>query len=177
MARVHLRNAGHRLVGSEDLVQSAFKEILVDFRTHQLNASTVGELLGLADAIIHNKVRNLQRRDRVRDRRFGPALQGVALASALAELPCREPGPADKAQMHDLLAHIWDQVNEVDRQFLTLCEQGLCPAEAARRLGMTPGAGRMRLVRLRKQLKDAGLFPPWLDDDGDTPPPNGVQNS
>lgn len=165
IAQVHLRYAGQRLVESEDVVQSAFKDILQDFAEKQLNAPNIAELLGLAHTIIVNKVRNLYRRRVVEDRLFGLPLTGDAQASALADIPCPQPGPERDAQLHDLVATIRDRLNGVDRQLLDLCVQGVSAAAAARELGLTPEAGRMRLARLRKHLMDAGLLGPWLDGD------------
>lgn len=156
-ARVHLGPALRPYLDSVDLVQSVHRSLLAGLRNDKFAVADARSLLALALTMVRRKVARQWRRHR---RQVRPA-ENQPL-DALVTVSRRGAGPAAEAQVRDGLARLWRELDADDRELIGLRLDGWTTAEAARRLGKTPEALRVRLYRLRKRLEDEQVLTEWL---------------
>src|SRR5262249_2397975 len=75
---------------------------------------------------------------------------GAQLLQDEASVP---PEQENNLLLKERLAQFLKGVDDIDRQLVELRLQGYKTAEAARELGLAPGFLRVRLLRLRQQLR------------------------
>ena len=102
--------------------------------------------------------RHLQRQKRL----DGAGGEAGDLPGLLASLSCPRPGPEETAQFNDQLRRLCDHLDESERRALRLRLQGYSTEEIAQELGISHVALRVRLTRLRQQLREAGALDDWL---------------
>jgi RNA polymerase sigma-70 factor (ECF subfamily) len=160
-ARVHLGPALRPYLDSIDLVQSVHRSLLLGLRSNKHSIADPGALIALALTMVRRKIARQWRRHR-RQSRLADEHSGVHPTDVLATISCRDPTPAAAAEVRDAIARLWRELDEDDRQLLELRLAGLSPAEAAEKLGKSPGALRVRLHRLRQRLADEQILSEWL---------------
>jgi RNA polymerase sigma-70 factor (ECF subfamily) len=158
VARVLLGPALRPYLDSVDLVQSVHRSLLLGLRQDKFSVAGPENLMALALTLVRRKVARQWRRAQ-RQRRPGDA---GGLAEILTSLSSPEADPARAAQFADQVRHLCDGLNEAERRLLDLRLQGHTPAEAARELGLSAVAFRVRQTRLRQRLQAAGVLDDWL---------------
>ena len=89
----------------------------------------------------------------------GQMRHGPRGAAELAETVDRLIG---FAQMTDAVQRLWNHLSALDRRVIELRLEGHSTADAARLLNEDPDRLRVRLNRLRRQVRESGLFDDWL---------------
>lgn len=107
---------------------------------------------------VAHKWRKVKRQERIAQ----PAGVHDSLPDFLTSLVSPELDPARGAQVNDAVRQLYDNLAEPDRRLMELRMHGHSTAEAARILDMDPDGLRVRLSRLRQQLRACGLFDDWL---------------
>lgn len=140
-----------RLSDAEDVADATaatFVTVLDSCRTYRSELGT-GQtwLFAIARNVVRRNARSLERRDRLVTRLQGRDLLTPDDAERIAEMIDAEHeaarlGPALKAARPS-------ELELIER----IASQDLTPAEASRSLGIAPGAGRLRLARLRANLR------------------------
>jgi RNA polymerase sigma factor (sigma-70 family) len=137
-----------------DVVAQTFVRLLHRSGTFDPERGTVSSFLhALAASEVADHHRAGARRRRLADRVAGRALLGEdeharleQTIDARRDLAALEPALADLAPGEDAV--------------LRLVAEGLSPAEAARRLEISPDAARARLARARRRVRDHPSRPP-----------------
>jgi RNA polymerase sigma factor (sigma-70 family) len=162
VARVLLGPALRPYLDSLDLVQSVHKSLLLGLRQDRFDLSNPENLIALALAVVRRKVaRKWQRLRRQRRLDVGPG-RGDDLVGLLASLSAPQADPAGAAQFKDQVRRLCDGLDEDERRMLELRLDGHSTAEIAGQLGVSHGALRTRLTRLRQRLQAAGVLDDWL---------------
>ncbi len=136
-----------RLVDSVDLVQSINIILLKGMRQHTMDISSPAKLLALAQALIRRRIARHWRRHKSQLLASDPGNGHAANTQAAAVLH-------QALEVNETLAGLED----IDRRLVLLRLNGHSTADAARALDMDPAFLRVRLGRLRKKLRDQGLF-------------------
>ena len=139
-----------------DLVSSVFLELFSAARSYDARyADARPWLLGIAARCLADARRASYRRDDL-VRRLGarPAFQDDEYERVEQMLDAARVAPRVDRALHDALTAAEREL------FLLVAADGLTPAEAARALGVTAVAGRMRLGRARRKLRAALDGPP-----------------
>src|SRR5262249_2453785 len=139
-----------------DLIQSLHCSLLVGLRDRKFDISTPDKLIALSLTLIRRNIAH-----RWRKLKKHPESDPHIDSDTLAKVPADTPEHADPARnplTNEALAQILNGLVDLDRQLVELRLQGLSTAEAARRLGVNPGRLRVRWGRLRKRLRQGGLF-------------------
>jgi len=163
VARYRLGAALRPYLDSMDLVQSVHRSLLLGLRNDRFDLSGPDKLVALALTIVRRKAakhwRRLRRQKRLSHAGPTDADDPVQLLTALSS-----PGndPAKAAQVRDAVQHLWKHLDSAERRVLELRLNGLSTADVARELSQDPDVLRVRLSRLRKRLRDAGVLTEWL---------------
>ena len=80
----------------------------------------------------------------------------------LTGLVSQERDPAHAARFDDTVRRLWNQLAPLDRRVIELRMEGCSTVEAAGLLGEDPDRLRVRLHRLRQQVRQSGLLDDWL---------------
>jgi len=141
---------------SMDLFQSLHCSLLVGLRDHKFDISTPEKLIALSLTLIRRNIAHRWRKLKKKPE-SDPQIDSDALVKVPADTP-EHDDPARKLLTQEMLAQILNGLDDLDRQLVELRLQGLNTAEAARCLGVSPGSLRVRWGRLRKRLREGGLF-------------------
>jgi RNA polymerase sigma factor (sigma-70 family) len=160
VVRVLLGPALRQHLDSVDVVQSVHRSLLRGLRAEAISSDTPQQLIGLAVQMARRKVARKWRRTRRQETVAGG--NHDSLPDFLAGLVTPELDPARTAQLNDAVNRLYDGLSETDRGVMELRMQGYSTAEAARLLDVDPDSLRVRLSRLRQQLRASGLFDDWL---------------
>ncbi len=164
-----VRRAAHGLLGrplrslldSVDIVQSVHRSLLIGLRHQKFAVDTPDQLVALALTMVRRKVAHHWRR--VNGRQPRRPRPGVGEApGGLDALPTLGPDPAATVQFDDQLRHLLRDLDEADRQLVSLRLEGHSTSDVARQLGLDPRVLRVRLGRLRKRLREAGDLGEWV---------------
>jgi RNA polymerase sigma factor (sigma-70 family) len=157
VARVLLGPALRPYLDSLDLVQSVHRTLLLGLRRDSFDVSTPERLLALAVTLVRRKVARQWRQSR-RQHRLDGARDPGSLADFLASLSGPGDDPVQAAERRDQVEHLCANLTEAERRLVELRGQGYSPAEVARELGLSDVALRVRLTRLRRRLRAAGIL-------------------
>lgn len=160
LARVRLGPALRPYLDSVDVVQSVHKSLLSGLRQDQFDISSPEKLVALALEMVRRKLGKHWRRER-RQQRPGP-MDAEDLARLLTDLPSAEPDPARTAALRDAVAAVCRRLSERDRRLIELRLEGWSTAKVAQSLGLEADTLRVRLSRLRQELRESGLMAEWL---------------
>jgi RNA polymerase sigma factor (sigma-70 family) len=156
-----MRRTASQLIGrvlqpqldSEDLVQSVQLILWLGLRAGKLSVNTPECLLALAKTLLRRKIARHWRSAKATA--MASTIDGV-LATTVADMrigaATAETDPRHSAEFDDLVEHFLGQLDDLDRQLVTLRFQGCSTADAARHLQLDPGFLRVRLGRLRKRF-------------------------
>ena len=162
VARVLLGPELRPHLDSLDIVQSVHRSLLRSLQSDKFKIDSPQHLVGLAVQMARRKVAHKWRRVRRQERIAQPAGPHDSLPDFLAGLVSPELDPARSAQMSETVRRLYDGLSDPDRRVMELRMDGHSTAEAARILEMDPDSLRVRLSRLRQQLRASGLFDDWL---------------
>ncbi|HEY1510660.1 MAG TPA: sigma-70 family RNA polymerase sigma factor [Solirubrobacteraceae bacterium] len=134
-----------------DLVSMVFLELFSAAQSYDRRRSEVRVwLLGIAARCLADQRRSDYRRAELATRLgAAPALHGDEHERVEAMLDAARLAPAAERALADQLTEAEQAI------FLLVAHDGLAVAAAARSLGLTPVAGRMRLARARRKLRAA----------------------
>jgi RNA polymerase sigma-70 factor (ECF subfamily) len=157
VARVLLGPALRPYLDSMDLVQSVHRSLMVGMRESKFAISTPEQLIALATTMVRRKVARQWRHMRRQQRLESGTTSTGNVPQLLNTLISGEADPARNAQSSDTMRHVWESLDESEQRILELRLDGCGTAEIAAAVGLNPIALRVRLTRLRKRLKDAGV--------------------
>ena len=134
-----------------DLVSTVFLELFSAAASYDRRRSEVRVwLLGIAARCLADQQRSSYRRAELAARLgSAPELRGDEHERVEAMLDAARMAPAAERALADRLTEAEQGI------FLLVAHDGLPVADAARSLGLTPVAGRMRLARARRKLRAA----------------------
>lgn len=144
---VRLRLTDPRLrrhLDSMDICQSVMASFFVRAAAGQYDLDSPAQLVGLLVAMAQNKVKMQHRRHHQQSR---DVKRTVAPTADTPPVPATEAGPARQAEARDLLAAVFAQFTEGEREVARRRGDGQTWVEIAAALGETPQAVRMRLTR------------------------------
>jgi RNA polymerase sigma-70 factor (ECF subfamily) len=161
-ARAHLGPTLRPHADSLDLVQSAHKSVMIALWSNRYEFSSPEKLLALAKTILRRKVAHLA--DRMgRQRRPDSVAGDGSRPGLLQSLPDPEADPADAVEFRNALDHVCRQLNDRERQILTLLLQGQTRKEIAEGLGEDPHVFRVYWGRVTQRLRESGALNAWLE--------------
>jgi RNA polymerase sigma-70 factor (ECF subfamily) len=162
VARVLLGPALRPYLDSLDLVQSVHKSLLLGLRQAKYQVSSPEQLVALAVTVLRRKVARKWPQNRRQLRLNRPDDSDANFTDVLTGLAGAEPDPARHAEMIDAVQRLWNQLSLLDRRVIELRLEGHSTVDAARLLNEDPDRLRVRLNRLRRQVRESGLFDDWL---------------
>lgn len=86
---------------------------------------------------------------------LGEFSDAVAAMTSVENLPKQQ-------RLQEELELLFDRLDDDEKKLITLRVEGYSTAEAARELGKDPDVTRVQLSRLRKRIKNMGIFSDWL---------------
>jgi RNA polymerase sigma-70 factor (ECF subfamily) len=154
---------------AEDLAQEVFLRVYRARKRYVVGAKFSTWLYTIANHVAANALRSLARRPEVNlaarpnDSTGASALDGMALAASGA-MPTRQ---LDKAELREVVRAALAGLSERQRMAVLLNKfEGMCYADIATAMGMSPKAVKSLLSRARVNLKD--ILSPYLEEG--TPP-------
>jgi RNA polymerase sigma-70 factor (ECF subfamily) len=162
VVRVLLGPALRPYLDSIDLVQSVHHSLLLGLRQEKYQIASPEQLIGLAVTLARRKVARKWRQNRRQLRAQDPAASHDDTVDVLTGLVSQEQDPARSAQVDDTVRRLWNQLAPLDRRVIELRLEGCSTVEAARLLEEDPDRLRVRLHRLRQQVRQSGLLDDWL---------------
>ncbi len=154
IARAHLGPALRPYMDSLDLVQSVHHSLIVGLRAKRFEFTSADKLVALASVVLRRKIARHWRTLRRQQRESGVRPPDSNLPDYVVSLAGRERDPADIASFRDQIAFVLGRLKGDDRDLITLRLEGYSTADAARLLNLDADVARVRMSRLRRQLKD-----------------------
>jgi RNA polymerase sigma-70 factor (ECF subfamily) len=158
VARVRLGAALRPHLDSVDLVQSVHKSLMIGLRADRYDISTPEQLIALALTIVRRKVSRQWRKLKRQQRLSGDGSGSQNLPGLIASLSASESDPAEIASIREATAHILSRLDETETRVIELRLEGYTTAEVARQLGLDADVLRVKLSRLRRQLRERGVM-------------------
>lgn len=158
VARIRLGAVLRRHLDSVDLVQSVHKSLMLGLRADRYDISTPEQLIALALTIVRRKVSRQWRKLKRQQSLSGGGSEAEDLPSLIATLSASDSDPAQIASIREATAHVLSRVNETETRVIELRLEGYTTAEVARRLGLDADVLRVKLSRLRRQLREQGVM-------------------
>jgi RNA polymerase sigma-70 factor (ECF subfamily) len=155
---------------AEDLTQEVFLRVFRARHTYRAGAKFSTWLFTIAHNVAMEALRTRSRR---RETRIEPDGSGPLGANPLENLVQASSSviPAraiDKAEARDMVHLAIDSLNERQRMAVLLCRfEGMCYADIAETMGLTPQAVKSLLSRARSNLRD--VLKPYIEQ-GNAPP-------
>ncbi len=158
VARVRLGAALRRHLDSVDLVQSVHKSLMLGLRADRYDISTPEQLIALALTIVRRKVSRQWRKLKRQQSLSGGGSGSENLPDLIASLSASDSDPAQIVSVREATAHVLSRMNETETRVIELRLEGHTTAEVARRLGLDADVLRVKLSRLRRQLRERGVM-------------------
>ncbi len=158
VARIRLGAALRPHLDSVDLVQSVHKSLMLGLRADRFDISTPEQLIALALTIVRRKVSRQWRKLKRQQRLSGGGSESQDLPSLIASLSASESDPAEIASIREATAHILSRLDKTETRVIELRLEGYTTAEVARQLGLDADVLRVKLSRLRRQLRECGVM-------------------
>jgi RNA polymerase sigma-70 factor, ECF subfamily len=156
LARAHLHGRLQHKVDPEDVVQSAYKSLLVRYGEGALAENGWDGLWGLLTLITIRKCADRARHYRAecRDlRREAGAPPSLDSNPAWLEVAGREPTPAQAAALAETIADLLQQLHGDERTIVELSLQGYSTQEISDQTGRAERSVRRLRERVRKRLE------------------------
>jgi RNA polymerase sigma-70 factor (ECF subfamily) len=154
MARKHLGARLENKVDPEDVVQSAYKSLLLRYGDGGLGAEGWQGLWGLLTTITIRKCADrarfhlAERRD-IRREAASPAHDSAPWAAAVS----REPTPEHAAMLSEVMSDLFGRLEEDERAMIELSLQGFSTQEISEQTGRAERSVRRLRERVRKFLE------------------------
>ncbi len=162
-ARYLLGRALRSSLDPADLVQSVHRTLILGLRQNKIQVSSPANLVALALTVARNKAVRAARQLRCRQRHVSAiGHTDTAHVAAGTTHPWPEGDPARCAEYQDAVESLCKKLGENDRLLVELRLQGLSTADIARRLGLNADVLRVRLSRLRQQLRQSHNLSEWI---------------
>lgn len=159
VARRRLGPALRPFLDSIDLVQSVHRSLLRGLQDDKFALERPEQLIALALTMVRRKAahawRKLRRQKRPQDR------TGDSLPDLLVNLKCSDVSATNEIEYRDIVTHLCQGLDPLDRQLLELNLQGYRTSEIAQLLDRDADVLRVRLSRLRHRLRAAGVADEW----------------
>lgn len=162
IARVMMGPALREHFDSLDLVQSVHRSLLVGLRDQKFDISSPQKLVALASTIVRRKVARKWRRTRRQISLGAESQEQGDLAHTLSALSSPEAAPEKVAEFNDQVQRVCSQMNDLEKQMLSLRLEGHTWQEIGELIGLHPVATRVRWTRLRQRLQNAGIAADWM---------------
>lgn len=165
MRRVAERQIANRLktrVDADDIVQSACRTFFRRIGEGEFELNGTESLWRLLLTITLNKAR-MQARYHTRDRRNVGREQAIPEAGAFQ--PSESVSFLDTVDFSDLLEHVLGQLDDEQKQILTMTLDGKAQAEIAKALGCSERTVRRMRGRIQEQLRGVLLSEMKQDDE------------
>ncbi len=156
LARSRLSERLARHVDPEDVVQSAYRSFFTGARAGRYVLARDGDLWRLLVAITLHKLQHQVERHTAGKRnpaRACPAGPRDNLLGLEAEVPDREPTPAEAAALADTLEQLFRGLEPVERRMVELRLQGWRLEEIAAQLQRSERTVRRLLERVKERLR------------------------
>jgi RNA polymerase sigma-70 factor (ECF subfamily) len=163
VARVRLGAALRPYLDTVDIVQSVHRSLILGLRQDRFDISSPEKLVALALTMVRRKIARQWRHHRRQQRLSGDGttFRG-SLSQLLISLSSRDCDPQAVATLNEQTEHLLSSLDETERRLVELRLEGKTTAEAGRQLHLDPDVLRVRLSRLRRRLRQQGLFAEWL---------------
>ncbi len=158
VAKLRLGAALRRHLDSVDLVQSVHKSLMLGLRANRYDISTPQQLVALALTIVRRKVSRQWRKLKRQQQLSGGGSESQDLPGLIASLSADDSDPAQIASIREATAHVLDRLDEIETRVIELRLEGFTTAEVARQLGLDADVLRVKLSRLRRQLRERGVL-------------------
>src|SRR5262249_37493066 len=109
-----------------------------------------------------NKISQHARHAGCQQRHEAAMAETDALAAVGTTAQQVEPDPARVAEYNDTVQRLCSDLGDTERRLVELRLQGYSTAEGARQLGVNADVLRVRLSRLRQQLRASQLLAEWI---------------
>jgi RNA polymerase sigma factor (sigma-70 family) len=143
-----------------DLVQSVHRTLILGLRDNKISVCSQEKLVSLAVTVARNKIARAARDLRYQERHLLPLLETAQVDAATIRIEREDP--ARQVEYDDVIESLSNQLKEADRLLLRLRLEGHSTAEIARRLGQNADVLRVRLSRLRQQLRESNQLSEWI---------------
>lgn len=162
VARIRLGAALRPHLDSVDLVQSVHKSLMIGLRADRYDISTPEQLIALALTIVRRKVARQWRKLKRQQRLSGDGSDSRDLPKLIASLTASDADPVTIASVREATAQVLEQLDETEARVIELRLEGNTTADVARQLGLDADVLRVKLSRLRRRLRDAGVMADML---------------
>jgi RNA polymerase sigma factor (sigma-70 family) len=146
-----------------DLVQSVHRSLLIGLKNEKFAIASPDKLVALACTIVRRKVARKWRSLRREANLQGTATGDISyISGVLSSIANPHEGPLQIAEFEDRLAHLCNQMTDIERIMVEMRLDGYTNAEIAERVNIHPVAIRARWTRLRQRLENQGILSDWV---------------
>lgn len=158
VARNRLGTALRPHLDTIDLVQSVHRSLMIGLRGAKFDISSPEKLIGLAVTIVQRKAAKHWRHLKRQQRLSGHNESHDELVDTMLSLRGERNEASSELETRELLARWLEKVDPIERRLIELRMEGYSTVEIAEMLDLDSDVLRVKLSRLRKRLRERGLF-------------------
>lgn len=141
-----------------DLVQSVHRSLMIGLRGAKFDISSPEKLIALAVTIVQRKAAKHWRHLKRQQRLSGHDESQDDLVDTMLSLRGERTDANSELETRELLAQWLQKVDPIERRLIELRLEGYSTVEIAEMLNLDSDVLRVKLSRLRKRLRERGLF-------------------
>lgn len=141
-----------------DLVQSVHRSLMIGLRGAKFDISSPEKLIALAVTIVKRKAAKHWRHLKRQQRLSGHDESQDDLVDTMLSLRGERTDANSELETRELLAQWLQKVDPIERRLIELRLEGYSTVEIAEMLNLDSDVLRVKLSRLRKRLRERGLF-------------------
>ena len=141
-----------------DLVQSVHRSLMAGLRGTKFDISSPEKLIALAVTIVQRKAAKHWRHLKRQQRLSGHDESNDNLVDTMLSLRGERNDANSELETRELLAQWLQKVDPIERRLIELRMEGYSTVEIAEMLDLDSDVLRVKLSRLRKRLRERGLF-------------------
>lgn len=141
-----------------DLVQSVHRSLMIGLRGAKFDISSPEKLIALAVTIVQRKAAKHWRHLKRQQRLSGHDESQDDLVDTMLSLRGERTDANSELETRELLAQWLQKVDPIERRLIELRLEGYSTVEIAEMLDLDSDVLRVKLSRLRKRLRERGLF-------------------
>jgi RNA polymerase sigma factor (sigma-70 family) len=141
-----------------DLVQSVHRSLMIGLRGAKFDISSPEKLIALAVTIVQRKAAKHWRHLKRQQRLSGHDESQDDLVDTMLSLRGERTDANSELETRELLAQWLQKVDPIERRLIELRLEGYSTVEIADMLDLDSDVLRVKLSRLRKRLRERGLF-------------------
>lgn len=141
-----------------DLVQSVHRSLMIGLRGAKFDISSPEKLIALAVTIVQRKAAKHWRHLKRQQRLSGHDESQDDLVDTMLSLRGERTDANSELETRELLAQWLQKVDRIERRLIELRLEGYSTVEIAEMLDLDSDVLRVKLSRLRKRLRERGLF-------------------